>query len=138
MTRKANREFDRRMMLQTLAYSGSTMASLLLRSSLLAGFLRTADLAASEPVSGKSSSPTKFDTLPMIDTHVHVIGTRLPGVPTSDSDDTVRPESNTERLAETVRTEMERSGTAIALCMPQFGNRAPDDPHRHKTSGQRP
>jgi predicted TIM-barrel fold metal-dependent hydrolase len=128
MTRKSNRDFNRRMMLETLAYTGSTIASLLLRPSLLTGVLRNADLAASEPVSGKSSSPTKLDTLPMIDTHVHVIGTRLPGVPTSDADDTVRPESNTERLAETVRMEMERSGTAIALCMPRFGDRAPDDP----------
>ncbi|MFM2095822.1 MAG: hypothetical protein RIS70_2946, partial [Planctomycetota bacterium] len=76
MTRKSNRDFNRRMMLETLAYTGSTIASLLLRPSLLTGVLRNADLAASEPVSGKSSSPTKLDTLPMIDTHVHVIGTR--------------------------------------------------------------
>lgn len=126
MCSTSQHQISRRAMLASLAVAATQVAPGLQRSSGVTFGLAARTVAAQEP--HKTANIADKESLPIIDTHVHVIGTRLPGVPTAASDDDLRPESNLERLAVTVRDEMKRSGTVAALCMPRFGDRPPNDP----------
>jgi predicted TIM-barrel fold metal-dependent hydrolase len=76
---------------------------------------------------GLSSQPAAADKAPaaatIIDTHVHLVRTRLPGA--LDVTAPLAPfgkddAAGMKRLAETIETEMKQAGVVQALCMPRF------------------
>jgi predicted TIM-barrel fold metal-dependent hydrolase len=64
---------------------------------------------------------------PTIDTHIHVVDTRLPGVPKTSAPDGSSFEGPIAALAAAIRQEMKSAGIAQALCMPRW-QVADDDP----------
>jgi predicted TIM-barrel fold metal-dependent hydrolase len=63
-----------------------------------------------------------------IDTHIHVVNARLPGVPTKAAPDgTSLEEKDIHKRASSIIKEMTAAGIDYALCMPRWNN-AEDDP----------
>jgi len=62
-----------------------------------------------------------------IDTHIHVVNTRLPGLPKKAAPDGTSFDCPVRKRADSIRKEMESAGIEQALCMPRWDN-ADDDP----------
>lgn len=66
-------------------------------------------------------------TATIIDSHIHLVDPKLPGVPLGATPNGISLDDTLERVAKTVREEMEQSDTVAAFCMPQYGKLPPDD-----------
>ena len=62
-----------------------------------------------------------------IDTHIHVVNIRLPGIPKKAAPDGTSFDGPVRKRADSIRKEMESAGIEQALCMPRWDN-ADDDP----------
>ena len=65
---------------------------------------------------------------PIIDTHVHVVGSNMPGVPKRGAAEPEEIEGQLEQTARTVQAQMKACGVEHALCMPQRQLEGDDDP----------
>ncbi len=63
----------------------------------------------------------------MIDTHIHVVNTRIPGVPQKEAPDGTPFDGPIEARAKAIQKEMDAAGIEHALCMPRWDTND-DDP----------
>ncbi len=103
-------------------------------------FLRTSTgLGVAASVAGCSESPSRRKgdqvreagqeggRVKSIDTHIHVVNARIPGVPKKVAPDGTSFDGPIPERANSLRKEMQSSGIEYALCMPRWNN-ADDDP----------
>lgn len=88
------------------------------------GFVFAASVAGDEAV---SRSPADGDSMKIIDTHIHIVDTRLPGVPLKQAPDGTAFDADIKTRAEAIRKEMEAAGIEHALGMPCW-DAGDDDP----------
>lgn len=65
-----------------------------------------------------NDEPPDGTALKAIDTHVHVVNAKLPGVPNTQAPDGTSFDAPLQELARCVQVEMKRAGVEHALCMP--------------------
>jgi predicted TIM-barrel fold metal-dependent hydrolase len=63
----------------------------------------------------------------IVDTHVHVVNPRIPGVPKIIAPDGTALDGRVDKLADCIRAEMKSAGIEHALCMPRWEN-SDEDP----------
>ena len=107
-----------------------TTGNKLPRRAAMGAALQTAGLCLGLPelLSQETKVANRNSSLKLVDMHIHVANTHLPGVPAPTSPGGTSFDGPPQRLADAIKEELEESGTEHAFCMPQWGELRPDDP----------
>jgi hypothetical protein len=111
-----------------LRLTGAGVAGAVLGIGGWEGFRFFASPSGTAPKAADHSEKKPSPVQAVIDTHVHVVDTNLPGVPPGNAPDGIPFQGSLERLARSIQSQMKEANVEHALCMPRREMNKANDP----------